>query len=134
MNYQKQLMASFVVYADFECIIVPIKDEHGKQTVAYQEHKACGYGYKIICQYDDKYSKLYKSCRAENAVYKLIENLLEEQKEIKKIIKQNFNKKMIISKKEQHDFKNAKSCHICNKEYNNEDVPVRDHCHVTGKY
>ena len=38
---------------------------------------------------------------------------------------------MIISKK---DFKNAKSCHICNKEYNNEDVPVRDHCHVTGKY
>ena len=41
---------------------------------------------------------------------------------------------MIISKKEQNDFKNAKSCHICNKEYNNEDVPVRDHCHVTGKY
>ena len=31
---------------------------------------------------------------------------------------------MIISKKEQIDFKNAKSCHICNKEYNN-NVPVR---------
>ena len=41
---------------------------------------------------------------------------------------------MIIFKKEQTDFKNAKSCHICNKEYNNKDVPVRDHCHVTGKY
>ena len=41
---------------------------------------------------------------------------------------------MIISKKEQNDFKNTKSCHICNKEYNNDDVPVRDHCHVTGKY
>ena len=41
---------------------------------------------------------------------------------------------MIISKKERNDFENAKSCHICNKEYNNEDVPVRDHCHVTGKY
>ena len=59
-------------------------------------------------------------------VYKLIENLLKEQKEIKKIIKQNFNKEMIISIKEQNDSKNAKSCHICNKEYNNEDVPVRD--------
>ena len=23
---------------------------------------------------------------------------------------------------------------MCNKEYNNDDVPVRDHCHVTGKY
>ena len=41
---------------------------------------------------------------------------------------------MTLSKKVQNDFKNAKSCHICNKEYNNEDVPVRDHCHVTGKY
>ena len=41
---------------------------------------------------------------------------------------------MIIYKKEQNDFENAKSCHICNKGYINEDVPVRDHCHVTGKY
>ena len=41
---------------------------------------------------------------------------------------------MIISKKEQTDFENAKSCHICTKEYNNKGVPVRDHCHVTGKY
>ena len=65
----------------------------------------------------------------------MIENLLKEQKEIKKkIIKQNFNKEMIIPKKEQNDFKNAQSCHICNKEYNNEDVLVRDNCHVTGKY
>ena len=38
---------------------------------------------------------------------------------------------MIISKKERNYFKNANSC---NKEYNNEDVPVRDHCHETGKY
>ena len=41
---------------------------------------------------------------------------------------------MIISEKEQFDFENAKSCHICNREYNNKDVPVRDHCYVTGKY
>ena len=78
-------MARFVIYADFECITVPTKEEDGKQkTVAYQEHKACGFGYKIVCQYDDKYSKPYKGYRGENAVYKLIENLSEEQKEIKK--------------------------------------------------
>ena len=50
MNYHKQLMAPFVIYAGFECITEPIKEEHGKQTVAYQEHKACGYGYKMVCQ------------------------------------------------------------------------------------
>ena len=36
-NYHKQLRAPFVIYADFECITVPIKEEHGKQTVAYQD-------------------------------------------------------------------------------------------------
>ena len=63
MNYHIQLMAPFVIYADFECLTVPIKEKHGKQTVAYQEHKTVGYGYKIICQYDDKYSKPYKGYR-----------------------------------------------------------------------
>ena len=43
MSYHKQLMAAFVIYADFECITEPIKENHGKQTVAYQDHKACGY-------------------------------------------------------------------------------------------
>ena len=41
---------------------------------------------------------------------------------------------MIISEKEQFDFENAKSCHICNKECKKGDVPVRDHCHVTEEY
>ena len=57
MNYHKHLMAPFVIYADFECITVPINEKHGNNTVAYQEHKVCGYGYKTVCQYDDKKSK-----------------------------------------------------------------------------
>ena len=31
---------------------------------------------------------------------------------------------MIISEKETHDFKNAKSCHICNKKYKTGDASV----------
>ena len=116
MKYHKQLMAPFVIYADFKSITVPINEKHGNNTEAYQEHKACGYGYKIVCQYDDKYSKPTKIYRGPDAVYKLTENLLLEEKEIQKIIKQNFNKEMIISKKEKkNDFKNAKSCHLCNR-------------------
>ena len=80
MNYHKQLMAAFVIYVEFECINVPINDKHGNNTEAYQEYKACGYGYKIVCQYDDKYSKPYKGYRGENAVYKLIENVFRRTK------------------------------------------------------
>ena len=82
MNYHKQLMAPFVIYADSECITIPINEKHGNNTEAYQEHKACGYGYKIVCQYDYKYSNPTKIYRGPDAVYKLIEKLLEEQKEI----------------------------------------------------
>ena len=39
MNYHKQLMAPFVIYANFECTTVPI---NGNNTEAYQEHKAWG--------------------------------------------------------------------------------------------
>ena len=43
---------------------------------------------KLPNEYKDvsvmKYSKLYIGYRGESAVYKLIENVLEEQKEIKK--------------------------------------------------
>ena len=76
-------------------------------------------------------SKLF---RGHDAVYKLIKNLLEEEKEMQKIIKQNFNKEMIISKKGPMILKMLKSFPICNKEYKKGDAPVRDHCHITGKY
>jgi len=32
------------------------------------------------------------------------------------------------------DFCNAKCCHICNKEFNKNDIKVRDIDHTTGKY
>ena len=34
-------------------------------TKAYQTHKDCGYGYKVICCYDDKYSKYTRIYRGE---------------------------------------------------------------------
>ena len=32
------------------------------------------------------------------------------------------------------DFKNSTKCWICDNDYINTDVKVRDHCHITGKY
>ena len=40
---------------------------------AYQTHEDCGYGYKLVCCYDDKYSKPIQTYRVENAVYKFME-------------------------------------------------------------
>ena len=63
-----------------------------------------------------------------------MELMLEEVKWCKKMIKKNFNKAMIPTKKDKHDFKTANKCQICDKKYCQKDVRVRDHCHITAKY
>ena len=41
-NFYKQLSAPFAIYADFECLSVPIREKHGNNTEAYQEHRLAG--------------------------------------------------------------------------------------------
>ena len=40
---------------------------------------------------------------------------------------------MILTKENKEDFKAAIKCHICDQEYTEKDVPVRDHCHINWK-
>ena len=82
MNHHKQLPGPFVIYADFEAITEKVlgcqPSNEKSYTEAYQKHTDCGYGYKVVCCYDDKYSKPVQIYRGENAVYKFMENMLEE--------------------------------------------------------
>ena len=48
--------------------------------------------------------------------------------------KKHFNKKLVISKKDNEDFENSSKCWICNNNYTDNDVTVRDHCQINGKY
>ena len=137
-NYQKQLQVPFVIYADFEAITEKI---HGCQpnndksyTEAYQRHTDCGYGYKVVCCYDNKYTKPVQIYRGEKAVYKFMEAMLEEVKYCKKVMKKEFNKPLRMTKDDEEKFQKANKCHICEKEYNKTNVRVRDHCHITGQY
>ena len=137
-NFHKQQPVPFVIYADFEAITEKI---HGCQpnsnksyTEAYQRHTDCGYGYKVVCCYDDKYTKQIQLYRGEKAVYKFMENMLEEVKYCKKVMKTFFNKPLKMTKEDEEEFKKATTCHICNKKYAEKDIQVRDHCHITGKY
>ena len=63
-----------------------------------------------------------------------MEAMLEEVKYCKKVMKKEFNKPLKMTKEDEEKFQKADECHICNKKYNETDVRVRDHCHITGKY
>ena len=140
-QYQKRLPVPFVIYADSEALTRKIDScsPRGDKsyTQAYQNHEACGFGYKVVCHYDQKYSKPAVIYRGENPVPKFYQNLTEEVKYCQEVIKEKFQKPLIMSKKDEEDFQKAKKCWICQRQYKpdeGENIPVRDHCHITGKY
>ena len=144
-NFHKQRPVPFVIYADFEAITKKVqgceqseemKNEKNKRsyTEAYQTHEDCGYGYKVVCCYDDKYSKYTCIYRGENAVYKFMEKMLEEVEYCKTVIKKHFNKPLVMTEVDKQRFKTMDRCHICGEKYTDKDVHVRDHCHITGKF
>ena len=115
-NFHKQLPVSFVIYADFEGITKKVQgckqseemeNEKNKRsyTEAYQTHEDCGSAYKVICCYDDKYSKDICIYRGENAVYKFMEKMLEEVEYCKAVIKKHFNKPLVMTEVDEQHFK-----------------------------
>ena len=137
-NYHRIQPVPFVIYADFEALTKKINTCHQNNdkcyTDPYEEHKACGYGYKVVCHQDQQYSKPVKIYRGRNVVKYFIESIDREVSDCKRVIKKHFNKPLIMTSENELDFRNSTTCYICEKKYSDKDKPVRDHCHITGKY
>ena len=151
-NYHKIQPVPFVIYADFEALTKKIDTCHQSNdksfTDPYQEHQACGYGYKLVCHQDQSYSKPLEIYRGEDVIEKFIEKMYQEVSDCQKVMKKHFRKRLIKTKENELDFQNSTRCYICGEEYTDEEEfvyingrkhkilnhPVRDHCHITGKY
>ena len=106
-NFHKQLPVPFVIYVDFEAITEKIytciPESNESHTEAYQKHTDCGYGYKVVCCYDDRYSKPVQIYRGKNAVYKFVDKMLEEVDCYNKITRKHLNKPLkMLDKDEQN--------------------------------
>ena len=137
-NHHKSLPVPFGIYADFECTTEKISgcqpSDKKSYTEKYQKHTACSFGYKVVCHYDKSYSGDVVIYRGKDCIQRFIKCMFEEVKNCQSIIRDNFNKPLKMTNKDEKSFKMATHCHICEKKYRVDDVPVRDHCHVTGKY
>ena len=144
-NYHKQLPVPFVIYADFEAITKKVqgceqseemkKDKDRRSyTDAYQTREDCGYEYKVVCCYRERYSKPIQTYRGKHAVYKFMEKMLKEVEYCKAVIKKHFNKPLIMTEDDEQRFRTMDGCHICGEKYTDKNVRVGDHCHITGKF
>ena len=133
-QYQKLHKVPFVIYANFECFIVPCNNKIGKGTTQYQQHTPSGFCYTIKCMngsiYKGKTTLYTMKEEGEDIGRKFVESLEEDLKEVYKILKTVIP--IRITKKDKENFKNASVCYACGIELG--DNRVRDHCHLTGKY
>ena len=60
--------------------------------------------------------------------------MIEDSKYCSDIIKIHFNKKLVMTKEDNEDCNNSFRCWFCDHAYVDNDVKVRDHCHITRKY
>ena len=108
-NYHRQMTVPFVIYADFEAITEEVQGCQPKDAKSYtnkcQKHTGCSYGFKVVCCYNDKYSKPVQIYRVEDAIEKFMQEMLKEEKYCMEIIKSKFNKPLRMSQDEEEMFR-----------------------------
>ena len=131
-NHYKKLKAPFVIYADFECLTTRTGTVSTKEvkTDKYQHHRPCGFMINVVNSIDGS-SKPFLH-RGEDCMDVFIQKIIEVKNEIMEKMKEN--KEIIMRADDWRDFKTAKKCFICGKDFEEGDKKVRDHCHFTGKY
>lgn len=134
-NIKNKLMCPFIIYADFESILVELdnkveKDGDESYTIKTQEHKAISFCYQIVCV-DPRHNVGPVVYVGKDAATVFLQELRKEKNKLFKIMKNVVP--MNLSEQEEKLFQSQKNCYICNMSISGKDK-VRDHCHISGKF
>ena len=134
---ENSLKAPFIAYVDLECIFKKMQYCQNNLKNSYTEkkakHKPSGHAWCSICSFDNTKNKHYfysgKDC---------IENFCKDLKDLgTEIINLKKKEMMPLTNKDIKSYEKQKVCHICKKEFRDDDKnkkKVRDHCHYTGNF
>ena len=138
-NYHKQMKAPYVIYADFEAVVRKFKGcERGpdyinkNKTKCYtdktEHHEACGYSFVVVRSDGQVTGPIVY--RGENAVRSFLERLVI----VKDKIRENLSKvkPLTFTQEDWYNFKNADSCHICEKKLVKENFLDSQPVYTTG--
>lgn len=132
-NYQSKQRVPYIIYADFESILVPIPSCQPNSVSSFTQkinnHVPCGYAY-IIIDSNGKSLKPISCYRGVNAVDHFLEELIKEKDILAQ--KLTYTVPLIMTPQNEEDFQRADLCFLCKKKLNRD--RVRDHDHLTGLY
>ena len=60
--------------------------------------------------------------------------MIEGNKYCCDVMKKNFNRELVMTKRDNEVFQKCIKCWFCDNDYIDGNVKVKDHCHITGKY
>lgn len=143
-GYAKELRIPYVVYADFECLHVPLEVAAGNNTKLVAKQTPCSYCYAIVrCDGQVSPPKIYRGERTVENFLSALEDELEEiiekkpSKDGKKVYYAFKNQtKPHMTKDDWSNFNKAEKCLLCNKSFDKADdnYKTRNNCPITGKY
>ena len=136
-NYFKKLPIPFVVYADFECFTQSLEtckpNPEDSYSLEYQKHEPSGFCFYIKGIVPHVFNPITFTKKKESD--NVAEIFVSKLAKITQKLYDDFYrhpKPLRLTKEEEKSFKEAKICHICLGDLDED--RVRDHCHFTGHY
>ena len=113
-----------------------------KSRLKIAKHEICAYGLKIIslnnflAEHNIEDFKIFTGSKLNEALSDYAKTLQELGNKFHSILKERNErfKNHNLTPEEENTFNNSDKCHFCNKEFNENEKKVRDHCHVSGKF
>lgn len=129
-NYNSLQKINFIIYADFECLLMNTDEINTENTKSLKLHQPSCFGYYICCSHDQNLNK-YVSYRGQDCVQVFVKRLIQDVQKIQTILS---DKKPIalLTPAQETEYRNATVCYIC-KEVLFDDK-VRDHDHITSEF
>ncbi|XP_071055118.1 uncharacterized protein [Onthophagus taurus] len=136
-NYKFTQMAPFVIYADFESILKPIDhcEPHSSKsfTEKIEMHQPYSFAYYIVSTIDSNFNK-FETYTGPDAPQVFISKLIADVKFIYNKYFKTVKPMLPLTVDEQRNFDSAENCFICQNPFTSDQVKVRDHCHISGRY
>ena len=138
---ERQLVLPFFIVADFETILVKydtcLRNPMESNTNVLDQHFVCGASYIIICS-DLRFFQLpvliTKEEKGKSIVEQFLDSILYDVKKLRKMLKYPTPMRR-LSKKEKIWYNTPNViCHICKKNIKEDEIKVKDHCHLTGNF